>query len=314
MEGKLADWHANAVVRDFLLCRELLHLHFFPLLGGSFNWKSCETTGSLRSGRSSNTQSLNCLGKTKRKEGREEKEGGTEGREGEEEGGGKSLWKTFSPSNPIGELFLEVENPPSRKDLQLSACLQTQQIRTCMRDQDIKWPRHVKKSTTALNAVVVNGKDSKVDFRFDFMTPLLKCKPPHRIFQKDAGYLSPAAQIINAHNKRRAISYTLHRDAPSPATWILTRVKPAVKYLNKKNKKRFLQAKIKRLTHSASWLWKVEFKPGGTLAEFVFAIWGTGESIDGGDKSSSHTWPPRSQNPTRVYFTHPYINLVISCL
>lgn len=81
------------------------------------------------SGRSSDTQWLNCLGKTKRKE------GGWEGRRRE----GARAFERLSPqSNPIGELFLEVENPPSRKDLQLSACLQTQQMRTCMRDRDIK--------------------------------------------------------------------------------------------------------------------------------------------------------------------------------
>lgn len=61
------------------------------------------------------------------------------GREGREEEGGARAFERLSPqSNPIGELFLEVENPPSRRDLQLSACLQTQQMRTRMRDQDIK--------------------------------------------------------------------------------------------------------------------------------------------------------------------------------
>ncbi len=50
------------------------------------------------------------------------------------------------------------------------------------------------------------------------------------------------------------------------------------------------------------------------LAEFVSAIWGTGESTDGGNKSSSHTCSPCNQNLTWVYFTHPYITIGISCL
>lgn len=116
------------------------------------------------------------------------------------------------------------------------------------------------------------------------MTPLLKCKPPHHIFQKDAGYLSPSSPN-NKCTQQEAGDYTPHRDAPSPATWILTRAKLAVKYLNKTKKKTLFASKNKK-THSLS---EVEFKPRGTLAEFVFAIWGAGESIDGGNKSSSHT-------------------------
>lgn len=55
-------------------------------------------------------------------------------------------------------------------------------------------------------AEVKNDKDSKADFRFGFMTLLFKCKAASRIFWKAAQDSSAAAQVINARDKKRAIT------------------------------------------------------------------------------------------------------------
>lgn len=74
-----------------------------------------------------------------------------------------------------------------------------------MRDKEIEWQLPATKMI-AVNAVVKNSKDSKADFIFDLMTLRLKCKAASCIFWMAEQDSSPAAQVINARNKKQAIT------------------------------------------------------------------------------------------------------------